>query len=147
MILFFKESSKVLAVGTQVSLNQVDIDKLIWLFGGTKWIRAEHLDGNFVGPRKEMITPWSTNAVEITQNMGIQGIERIEEFTILDDQSIDPMLQAAYNGLDQSIFTIEHWPEPVIYIEDIAAYNRSQGLALSDDEIQYLEDVSAKNWP
>jgi phosphoribosylformylglycinamidine synthase len=27
-----------------------------------------------------MITPWSTNAVEITQNMGIEGIIRIEEF-------------------------------------------------------------------
>jgi phosphoribosylformylglycinamidine synthase len=35
----------------------------------------------FVGPRAAMITPWSTNAVEITQNMGIKDIIRIEEFT------------------------------------------------------------------
>ena len=145
MILFFKESSKTIAVGTQVSLNQSDIDKLCWLFGDAKMILANHLEGQFVGPRKEMITPWSTNAVEITQNMGINGILRIEEFFAADDKTtIDPMLQASYMGLDQTIFTIEHQPEPVIYIDDISAYNRKEGLALSDDEIQYLEDVAAK---
>ncbi|HEY5511058.1 MAG TPA: phosphoribosylformylglycinamidine synthase [Prolixibacteraceae bacterium] len=145
MILFFKESGKILAVGTQISLNQADIEKLIWLFGEAEWIRKDQLEGQFIGPRKEMITPWSTNAVEITQNMGIRSIVRIEEFIASDDLSgIDPMLQASYNGLDQTIFTIYHEPEPVIYIEDIAAYNIKEGLALSHDEIQYLEGVVGK---
>ncbi len=145
MILFFTETGKIFAVGTQVSLNQVDIDKLIWLFGEAEWISADGLDGKFIGPRKEMITPWSTNAVEITQNMGINGIDRIEEFFVSTDQSnIDTMLQSFYNGLDQSLFTIEHQPEPVLYIEDISAYNRMEGLALSEDEIQYLEGVAVK---
>jgi phosphoribosylformylglycinamidine synthase len=145
MILFFQESGKILAVGTQVSLNQADIEKLMWLFGEAEWIRKDQIDGHFIGPRKEMITPWSTNAVEITQNMGIRGIERIEEFDSTTDPAlIDPMLQASYNGLNQTIFTIYHEPEPVIYIEDIAAYNIKEGLALSDDEIQYLEDVATK---
>ncbi len=145
MILFFKETGKTIAVGTQVSLNQSDIEKLTWLFGESEWIQSDLLEGKFTGPRKEMITPWSTNAVEITQNMGIKGIERIEEFTAADDLSvIDPMLQASYNGLDQTIFTIYHQPEPVIFIDNISAYNRKEGLALSEDEIEYLEGVSVK---
>ena len=145
MILFFKETIKTIAVGTQVSLNQSDIEKLIWLFGEVDWIRNDLLEGQFVGPRKEMITPWSTNAVEITQNMGIKGIERIEEFFAADEQThLDPMLQAMYHGLDQSLFNIHHLPETVIYIEDISAYNLREGLALSEDEIQYLEEVSVK---
>ncbi|MCK9411232.1 MAG: phosphoribosylformylglycinamidine synthase [Prolixibacteraceae bacterium] len=145
MILFFKERSKTIAVGTQGSLNQTDINKLCWLFGDAKMIRAEQLEGQFVGPRKEMITPWSTNAVEITQNMGINGIIRIEEFVDGNAQSsFDPMLQAFYRGLSQSIFTIDHLPDPVIYIDDISAYNKQEGLALSPDEIQYLEEVAVK---
>ena len=145
MILFFKETGKIIAVGTQTSLNQADIEKLIWAFGEVEWIQLDHLTGQYVGPRKEMITPWSTNAVEITQNMGIRGIDRIEEFFSFNEKThIDPMLQAVYHGLDQSLFTINHLPEPVVFIEDIAAYNIREGLALSEDEIQYLEEVSAK---
>ena len=145
MILFFRENGKTLAVGTQKSLNQSDTDKLIWLFGNAEWIPTEKLPGLFIGPRKEMITPWSTNAVEITQNMGISGIVRIEEFIDCGEQTVfDPMLQAKYQGLDQTIFTIDHKPDPVIYIDDIAAYNIREGLALSADEIQYLDSVSEK---
>ena len=108
-------------------------------------IRADQLGGQFVGPRKEMITPWSTNAVEITQNMGISGIIRIEEFIDGNAQSsFDPMLQAFYKGLTQSLFTINHQPDPVLYIDDISAYNKQEGLALSPDEIQYLEEVAVK---
>jgi phosphoribosylformylglycinamidine synthase len=145
MILFFRENGKTLAVGTQKTLNQSDTDKLIWLFGNAEWIPMEKLSGLFIGPRKEMITPWSTNAVEITQNMGISGIVRIEEFFVCKEQTVfDPMLQAKYQGLDQSIFTIDHKPEPVIYIDDISTYNLREGLALSSDEIEYLESVSDK---
>ena len=54
--------------------------KIIWLFGNQPKIEQASLDAFFIGPRAAMITPWSTNAVEITQNMGIEGIIRIEEF-------------------------------------------------------------------
>jgi len=145
MILFFKKNGKAIAVDAQSSLNQYDIDKLLWLFGDAILVATDQLEGNFIGPRKEMITPWSTNAVEITQNMGIAGIVRIEEFFVSDDQTgYDPMLQAKYRGLTQSLFTIEHLPESVLHIDDIAAYNQQQGLALSPDEIQYLQEVAVK---
>ena len=145
MILFFKETGKTVAIGTQNPLNQSDIEKIIWLLGEAEWIQSGQMDGQFVGPRKEMITPWSTNAVEITQNMGISGIERMEEFIVANDKTVlDPMLQALYIGLDQSLFTIDHLPEPIISIDDISAYNVKEGLALSEDEIQYLEEVAVK---
>jgi phosphoribosylformylglycinamidine synthase len=90
-----------------------------------------------------MITPWSTNAVEITQNMGIRGILRIETFEVAKGKvHFDPMLQQLYPSIDQDAFTVHHTPDPAIEIDSIAAYNASEGLALSPDEIAYLESVS-----
>ncbi|MCA6075422.1 phosphoribosylformylglycinamidine synthase [Fulvivirga sedimenti] len=134
----------VYAVGTSHTLSQEDITKLCWLFGDAESLEQDELSGTHIGPRKEMITPWSTNAVEITQNMGIRGIQRIEMFHRADEDHLefDRMLQMKYSGLDQEIFDIAHDPEPVREIKDIAAYNKAEGLALSDEEIEYLESVS-----
>ncbi len=145
MILFFRSPANVIfAVGTNQSLQTADIQKLVWLFSEAKPLTDEALSGNFVGPRKEMITPWSTNAVEITQTMGIAGIERIEEFFEVKsgETTYDRMLQHLYQGLDQDLFTIHHTPEPILEIEDIKAYSEKAGLALSQEEIDYLNDVS-----
>jgi phosphoribosylformylglycinamidine synthase len=141
MITFFASNTdKIYAVGLSQNLQATDFPKLEWLFGGAKLVDSPTITGMFVGPRKEMVTPWSTNAVEITQNMGIQGIIRIEEFYAAED--FDPMLQAKYTNLDQSIFTIDVAPEKVMYIDDLAAYNQAEGLALSEEEIEYLESVA-----
>ncbi|HKI89914.1 MAG TPA: AIR synthase-related protein, partial [Draconibacterium sp.] len=120
------------------------MEKLIWLFSKAEYLQQDVLEGWFVGPRKEMLTPWSTNAVEITQNMGIQGITRMEEFFPVADENadFDPMLQTKYNNLTQHIFTIEKQPDAILKIEDISAYNEKEGLALSDQEIEYLNTVS-----
>jgi len=147
MILFFQGSgNSLIAVDSHSNLNPQDIEKLKWLFGEARQIEQENIDGYFVGPRKEMLTPWSTNAVEITQNMGINGIFRIEEYFPVSgvDAQYDPMLQHLYKGLDQTIFTIEKEPDPIVYIEDISAYNEKEGLALSEEEIAYLEEVAVK---
>jgi phosphoribosylformylglycinamidine synthase len=145
MILFFRsKADKVYAVGSVQSFQKTDIQKLIWLFGGAQPIEEPALNGFFIGPRKEMITPWSTNAVEITQNMEISGIQRIEEFTVVDNASAkhDRMLEVLYTKLGQDLFTIHHTPEPIIEIDDIAAFNEKEGLALSSEEINYLQDIS-----
>ena len=147
MIQFFAAGhGKIYAVGLSQEIHQQDIPKLLWLFGNAKTIDNKELQGYFVGPRKEMITPWSTNAVEITQNMGVSGIQRIEEFEQVESENVayDPMLQVLYRGLNQGIFTIDIQPEPVKYIEDIATYNLVEGLALNDEEIDYLKEVSAQ---
>ena len=147
MILFFKgETGVIYAVETANLLSQADREKLIWLFGQAVWIDSEQVNVPTIGPRKEMITPWSTNAVEITQNMGIQGITRIEEFFPTDcgKPHFDKMLQAFYPTLDQKLFFIDRQPEPIRHITDIKSYNQQEGLALNDDEIAYLEAVSAR---
>ncbi|MBX2843959.1 MAG: phosphoribosylformylglycinamidine synthase, partial [Flammeovirgaceae bacterium] len=147
MILFFKsQSGKLIVTEEKNGLNDNDIQKLSWLYGEAELIKDDSLKGFFVGPRKEMITPWSTNAVEITQNMGIEGIIRVEEFSEEESENVkfDPMLQRLYKGLDQEIFTIDKTPVPVIYIDDIAAFNKQEGLALNEDEIGYLEGLSKK---
>ena len=145
MLIFSKNNTgKTYAVQITQQPDKETIDKLSWLLNG-EIIITDKLKGIFIGPRKEMITPWSTNAVEIAQNMGIQNISRIEEFFVADENTpFDPMLQVRYHDLDQDIFTIDKEPEPIIYIEDIKAYNKQEGLALNDDEIKYLEDLSKK---
>lgn len=145
MILFFECISKnLIAVGAPEKLADKDIEKLSWLFGEANLLIKDQVNGVFVGPRKEMITPWSTNAVEITQNMGIEGIKRIEEFQISasDKPHFDPMLQSLYEGLDQSIFTIDKQPDPVFYVDDIKQYNLKEGLALNSEEVAYLDKLS-----
>ena len=147
MIHFFgNQNSKVFAVQATKELSTETITKLVWLFGNQPKIEQASLDAFFVGPRAAMITPWSTNAVEITQNMGIDGIIRIEEFKAVteDFKDYDPMMSEKFNGLNQESFTIDVQPEPILDIEDIATYNQQEGLALSDEEVEYLNDVSKK---
>ena len=142
MIHFFETSSKsIYAVQKASGIQEEELAKLIWLFAGAKHISDQSIEGNYIGPRATMITPWSTNAVEITQNMGIEGVERIEQFTPHQDD-FDPMLLQPYTLLSQDLYDINISPESVIEIKDIQAYNVQEGLSLSVDEVTYLEDIS-----
>ena len=146
MIFFFETPDKnILAVGTSARLTESESGKLIWLFGNEAIKRDDKIDGDYIGPRKEMITPWSTNAVEITQNMGISSISRIEEYHPASGKPLwDPMLQSFYKGLDQNIFTIDKKPDPVILIDNISEYNKKEGLALNEEEIAYLDGLCVR---
>ena len=141
---FFGDKTKLIYfVKTGVELDAGDIRKLYWLFNNKNLIEEKSLSGQYIGPRKEMITPWSTNAVEITQNMGIKGIIRIEKFyPDNNDFPFDSMINQKYDGLDENSLNIDKEPEPIKYIDDIASYNIEEGLALSPDEIKYLDDLS-----
>ena len=148
MILFFKTPQQsVIATEADHQLTQQEIDELCWLYGEAELCKGEQMEGHFVGPRREMVTPWSTNAVEITQNMNLSGISRIEEYFPIaaDSDSFDPMLQRKYNGLDQSIFTINIKPEPIKYVDNLEEYNEQEGLALSPEEIEYLHGLEKQN--
>ena len=144
MIYFFgKPTGSLYAVQTTKNIDPSIHEKLVWLFGNQKLVDKKFLEGNFIGPRATMITPWSTNAVEITQNMDIEGISRIEMFIAKNpEEEFDPMLYQVYNGLDQSIFDIDVIPEPMTNIINIEAYNQKEGLALNKQEIIYLEGLS-----
>lgn len=147
MIHFFENPSNIVyAVQSVDSLSQEDISKLNWLFGNAKKLEQQTINRYFVGPRAAMITPWSTNAVEITQNMGIKGLIRIEEFHPVseDFEDYDPMISQKYAALTQEMYTINITPEPIKEIDDIDAYNKSEGLALSAEEVDYLNNLSKK---
>lgn len=146
MITFFKKGANTIyAVGADHALSPKELEKLEWLLGGIQ-VQDDTLRGTFIGPRKEMITPWSTNAVEITQNMAMTGIERIEEFTTIKekDPKYDKMLQRVYHTLDSDTFTITRTPDPIVYIDDIESYNKSEGLALSPEEVDYLKGLGKR---
>ncbi|MGI6718581.1 MAG: phosphoribosylformylglycinamidine synthase [Bacteroidales bacterium] len=143
MIKFFKLDNLVYAVESDRKLSNEEIEKLSWLFSNAKYIDSNEIEGTFLGPRQEIITPWSTNAVEITINMGIDGINRIEEYKQVDPtEKYDDLVQQKYSNLNQDIFNTDKVAEPILYIDDIKQYNEIEGLALSDEEVKYLENLS-----
>lgn len=147
MIYFFKNHQHTLfALQISRDLNTTEIAKLNWLFGGTELVMEKVLQIPCIGPRAAMVTPWSTNAVEITQNMGIADVIRIEEFTVVepDFAEFDHMLLQKYSELNQELFTIAINPEPILEIHDIAAYNKQEGLSLSEEEIDYLNNLAKR---
>ena len=147
MVLFFKTPTQnIIATEIDHQPNESEINELCWLYGNATLLQAETMEGYFIGPRREMITPWSTNAVEITQNMAVKGISRIEEYFPVStkDAEHDPMLQRMYDGLDQDIFTVNIQPEPIKHVENLEQYNEQEGLALSKEEIDYLHKVEGQ---
>ncbi len=146
MISFFKKGATIYVVESAHALSTSEAEKFNWLFDGAEKIDDVAIRGTFVGPRREMITPWSTNAVEITQNMGISGISRIEEFTVsrVKEPAFDKMLQRVYHLLDSDTFTITKTPDPIVYIDNMEEYNVKEGLALSPEEIDYLKQLSQR---
>lgn len=149
MMRFFKDAqSRIIALETKQAIDGVSEAALCWLFGGATPIAQgdTSLSGWFVGPRREMVTPWSTTAVEICQNMNVPGLVRMEEFFPVDDgnATYDPMLQTLYHGLDDHVFYIDKKPQPICYVTDLAAYNKQEGLALNPQEIAYLEGLAQR---
>jgi phosphoribosylformylglycinamidine synthase len=143
-IFFFQSSEKtVYALESGQPMDSITLQKLCWLFGDAEFLEKDRIPGKFFGPRKEMITPWSTNAVEICENMGISGVRRIEAFVPWsEDLVLDPMLQRLYPELDQDLYSIEQTPDPILSIQDIDSYNAQEGLALNAEEVAYLQGVS-----
>jgi len=145
MILFFDNRENIVfAVETQKQLSNSDINKLSWLFGNSSLVDSDIIKNTYLGPRAVMVSPWSTNAVEITQNMGINHINRIEKYVKVDQyfKEYDPMLFEKFTELNQSIFIINIDPEPINHIDNIESYNKSEGLSLSKEEVNYLLNVS-----
>ena len=144
MISFFQTNHKIIyAVQSEKIIPIEGISKLEWLFGNAKLVSEEKIKNNYIGPRAAMVSPWSTNAVEITQNMGLESINRIEKYLLEDSISdFDPMLNQRFKTLSQDLFEINIVPEEINYIENIDKYNAKEGLSLNLEEIDYLNNVS-----
>lgn len=115
-----------------------------------------------VVPRPGTISPWSSKATDIAHNCGLQNIKRIERGIayyitgdiedsarpLLESQLYDRMVEAVFPAMNQAqlLFTT-HEPKPLATVDIIAggrnalaAANSELGLALADDEIDYLVD-------
>ncbi|MCL2017355.1 MAG: phosphoribosylformylglycinamidine synthase [Alphaproteobacteria bacterium] len=141
---FFKTPDRIVAIEYDGILSMEYISKLQSLTGG-KYIDKDTLsmDDPFIGPKAESVTPYSTNATKGANNIGLSGVTRIEEFQIKkNDSIIDRMLQRVYQKLTQDLFMIYGKPDPIQSITDLKEYNKTEGLALSDDEINYLDGLA-----
>ena len=101
MISFFGNTKDAIyVIKSENKISSEDLKKFQWLFD-QKIIVQKIIKGPFIGPYPNMISPWSTNAVGIAQNMGINGISRIEKYKkILDEEKYDPMLFNKYKVID-----------------------------------------------
>ena len=115
-----------------------------------------------VVPRPGTISPWSSKATDIVHNCGLQSVVRVErgiayyieasepltqqQLNALGDLLHDRMVETVFNDLQQaqSLFS-QHKPAPLMEVDILGGgvsaleqANVSLGLALADDEIQYL---------
>tara|TARA_A100000164_G_scaffold100273_1_gene87668 strand:+ start:51 stop:650 length:600 start_codon:yes stop_codon:yes gene_type:complete len=146
MICFYGDADSIVyVVQKELPLNENDNNKLTWLFGDKKFLRNSFIQKELIGPKSNMVTPWSTNAVEICHSIGVKDIIRIEMFWNINFMNYyDPMIHFKYNEIGQQIFDKNNKPDPIKLIDDISNYNKSDGLSLSDDEILYLKNLSKK---
>jgi phosphoribosylformylglycinamidine synthase len=103
-----------------------------------------------VVPRLGTISPWSSKASDIARNCGLARIRRIERGTVfhieakMDLSALlhDRMTQTVLRSLDEAEKLFVHVPpRPLQYIKisQLKKANVELGLALSEDEIEYLE--------
>src|SRR5690606_13251606 len=107
MIHFFRNKSvSVFAVQSDQALSASDIEKLSWLFGNAGLIEEAVIEAAFIRPRATMMTPWSTNAVDIVQDMGSERFRRMEYFVAIETAAryFAPRLFRNYNRLGQNLF-------------------------------------------
>ncbi|MBD3811729.1 MAG: phosphoribosylformylglycinamidine synthase, partial [Betaproteobacteria bacterium] len=119
-----------------------------------------------VTPRPGTISPWSSKATDILRNSGLVQLRRIERgvaYCLRDPQGAaltaqtldvllpllhDRMTEAVMGSLDAAHALFQHVPPRELTTVDVMAggraaleaANRALGLALSDDEVEYLVD-------
>jgi phosphoribosylformylglycinamidine synthase len=143
LIYFQSDQKHFYAVLLSKELSRQEFMRLQWLLNNAEEVHKQELRGSFIGPGKEMLSPWSTNAVEICRNMGVESVERIEKLRKNDsgDLQYDVMLESLYVNPGQDIFSVDRDPEPVRYIRNLTNYNEKEALALSPEEIDYLKKI------
>lgn len=110
-----------------------------------------------VVPRPGTISPWASKATDIAHNAGLASVRRLERGVAYHIEGAfdldkvlplihDRMVEVVYGSLDDAaVLFSEHEPRP-LHIVDIATggrialevANAELGLALADDEIDYL---------
>ncbi|WP_333873857.1 phosphoribosylformylglycinamidine synthase [Methylobacter sp.] len=146
-------------IETDLNDSQTGILKQLLAYGSTLSgadIQGERL---LVVPRSGTISPWSSKATEIAERCGLSEVKRIErgiEYTLDVNVALssavkallhDRMTQTVVDGDSDPDLFVHHQPKPLLSIaiieqgrEALVSANAELGLALSDDEIDYLTD-------
>lgn len=117
-----------------------------------------------VVPRPGTISPWSSKATDIAHNCGLDEVKRIERGVAyqvylppaLEQDRLDAVLGLLHDRMTETVITaveqaeqlfVEASPAPMMSVdileggrEALEQADRSLGLALADDEIDYLVD-------
>ncbi|MDH5631205.1 MAG: phosphoribosylformylglycinamidine synthase, partial [Gammaproteobacteria bacterium] len=151
---------------TNSTLTESKIDVLNKLLTYGPKAAAGETKGAFVlvVPRQGTISPWSTKATDIAHNCGLSEINRIErgiswylqneEGKPLTDEQVQALLPLLHDRMMDSVFFElnaaevlfqKETPKPLTHVdilsggrEALVVANSSLGLALADDEIDYL---------
>ena len=139
-----------------VSQDFSDHVKLIELLNSSE---TSNLPNFFIGPRSGTISPWASKTSEIIANVGIQGVERIEKyfgyFVNNKSDEVNLSVSCLFDRMTQEVFmsskdiasvgtTVKRKPLISIDIskgstDSLIKANQDLGLALSEEEINYLD--------
>jgi phosphoribosylformylglycinamidine synthase len=148
-------------VADDLSDSELSLLKELLSYGGREAVPRLSGERLLVLPRSGTISPWSSKATEIAQRCGLYSVKRIErgiEYSIAASGSLsdavkkrlssllyDRMTQTVCFGAIDSGFFAEHQPKPLQTVdilgqgrEALIAANTQLGMALSEDEIDYL---------
>ena len=147
--------------------SQTAILSQLLSYGSLQSSADNHREILLVVPRSGTISPWSSKATEIAQRCGLSAVKRIErgiEYSLMANKPVsttvkiqlstllhDRMTQTVlYDNAEPDLFT-QHQPKPLLNIrvieqgrEALVKANSQLGMALSDDEIDYLTDSFQK---
>jgi phosphoribosylformylglycinamidine synthase len=144
-------------VELKAPLAAADLERLKDLLGAHPAAKAPAGTLRLVTPRLGTISPWSSKATEIARQCGFAAVTRIERGTAfhLDARGDfaaalpfihDRMTESVLDGVAAAEALFRHYaPQPLATVDVVGkgraalvAANGEMGLALSDDEIDYL---------
>ncbi len=141
---YFVETERALDAGERKLLERL-------LDDGTPMRDSTAGEFFLVVPRLGTVSPWSSKATDIARNCGLAGVRRIERGTLyylntgnpqLAPLLHDRMTQTVLRSFDEAPKLFQHVPPrplQTIPVEKIHEANQTLGLALSGEEIEYLE--------
>ena len=149
-------------VDVEGELSAEDIAELTALLSYGPRVAAQQTEGQLflVIPRPGTISPWSSKATDIAHNAGLDRVKRLERAVayyvvgnfseeharLISNQLHDRMVETVLDSVNQAEALFEHHqPQPMISVDVISGgrsaleiANVELGLALADDEIDYL---------
>ncbi len=155
-------ASYVHFVDTTESLDSHELSVLEALLTYGPAASADVLDGAktlTVTPRPGTISPWSSKATDIARNAGLNKVVRIERgvsYALLTDVDLslvspfihDRMVEAVFDTAEQVEELFQKAEPKALSVVDVlgegrdalVSANQSLGLALADDEVDYLTE-------